>query len=82
MGKFNLAQQLEALHQDEDKRKEYHFTDMGNGERLVDLYGHNFRYCYPWKQWFVWDGKRWKGDDIGAMRQMCKDMVRGLYREA
>ena len=64
------------------KHKEYHFTDMGNAERLVDLYGHDFRYCYPFRQWYVWDGKRWRIDDSGAMRQMCKAMVRGLYREA
>ena len=62
--------------------RKYNLTDMGNGERLVDLYGHDFRYCYPFRQWYVWDSKRWKGDDTGAMRQMCKDMVRGLYREA
>jgi putative DNA primase/helicase len=84
MGNINLGRELENLIYvtENEKRKDYHFTDMGNAERLVDLYGADFRYCYPFKKWFVWDGKRWKKDDTGAMRQMCKDMVRSLYREA
>jgi putative DNA primase/helicase len=62
--------------------RDYHFTDMGNAERLVDLYGKDFRYCYQLKRFFVWDGKRWNGDNMGRMRKMCKDVVRGMIEEA
>ena len=63
-------------------KRDYHLTDMGNGERLADLYGHNFRYCHPLRRWFVWDGSRWNGDKMGLLHKMCKDMVKGVYQEA
>ena len=66
----------------EEKKRDYHFTDMGNAERLVDLHGQDFRYCYPFKRWFVWDGKRWNGDNVGLLRRMCKDMIKDMYKEA
>jgi len=62
--------------------QEYHFTDMGNAERLVDLHGPNIRYCYPYKRWFVWDGKRWNGDNMGLLRKMCKDVIKSMYKKA
>lgn len=64
------------------KQRCYHFTDMGNAERLVDLHGQDFRYCYPFKRWFIWDGKRWNGDNMGLLRRMCKATIKSMYKEA
>jgi putative DNA primase/helicase len=75
MDDFDLGNELQ---QDRD----YHLTDMGNAERLVDLHGKDFRYCFPMRKFFVWDGKRWNGDNMGLMRRMCKDVVRGMIEEA
>ncbi len=66
----------------EEKKWEYHFTDLGNAERLVNLYGQDLRYCYPFKRWLVWDGKRWNGDNMGQLRKMCKDTIKQIYQEA
>lgn len=45
----------------------YHLTDYGNGQRLVDACSGQLCYVAEWKQWLVWDGKRWKhGDDSGV----------------
>jgi putative DNA primase/helicase len=74
---FDLGEQSQK-----NRRKEYHFTDMGNAERLVDSHGQDFKYCYPFKRWFVWDGCRWNGDKMGLLRKMCKDMVRAMLVEA
>ena len=57
-------------------------TDLGNAERLVALYGKNLRYCFAWKKWLVWDGIRWNTDDTGALRRLCKDMIRKWHHEA
>lgn len=57
-------------------------TDMGNAERLVALYGGDIRYCFAWKQWLVWNGIRWEVDNSGALRRLCKDMIRRWYKEA
>jgi hypothetical protein len=35
------------------------YTDTGNAERLLALYGHDIRFSVEMKKWLVWDGKRW-----------------------
>lgn len=48
-----------------------HLTDAGNAERLVALFGHDIRYC-PAKGWFVWDGSRWRFDELGDVDQAAR----------
>jgi len=76
-----VKQQIDAAFR-EKKERDYHFTDMGNAERLIDLYGPDIRYCYLFKRWFVWDGNRWNGDNMGLLRRMCKNTVKSMYKEA
>src|SRR5216684_2910853 len=33
----------------------YPYTDTGNAERLVHLFGAQIRYCPEMKKWLVWD---------------------------
>jgi putative DNA primase/helicase len=56
--------------------------DRGNGERLAALHGADLRYCWPWKKWLIWDGRRWKTDDSGAIAARAKSTVRSIYKEA
>lgn len=57
-------------------------TDMGNADRLVDLFGDDILFCYLWKQWLVWNGTRWKKDDTGEIDRKAEDTVRSIYAEA
>lgn len=66
----------------EKKDWTYHFTDLGNAERLVDLHGQDLRYCFPSKRWLVWDGRRWNNDNIGQLRNFCKNTIKQIYQEA
>ena len=59
-----------------------HLTDVGNGIRLVRRHGNNLRYCPPWKQWLMWDGTRWVVDEMGRIKELAKETVRAIYREA
>jgi putative DNA primase/helicase len=54
-------------------------TDTGNAERFVDQHGANVRYLPAWKQWLVWDGKRWKTDGTFQVHRLAKDTVRAIY---
>jgi len=60
----------------------YHRTDIGNAQRLVDAHGHDIRYCAPWKKWLIWDGTRWKTDDIGRVVQRAKATVKAMWAQA
>ena len=66
----------------EKKEWTYHLTDLGNAERLVDLHGQDLRYCYPFKRWLIWDGRRWNNDNMGQLRKLCKDTIKQIYQEA
>ncbi len=59
-----------------------HNTDLGNSRRLVALHGADLRWCSPWQQWLVWDGRRWAADDTETVARWAKDVPRLLYAEA
>ncbi len=54
-------------------------TDVGNGELFAQQHRETVRYCYGLKQWFVWDGQRWKPDDGGGMTLLAKATALSLY---
>lgn len=60
----------------------YNLTDMGNAERLRDLFGEDLRYVHPWKKWLHWDGKRWSIDNVAAVRRLGKRTIRAMIQEA
>lgn len=57
-------------------------TDLGNARRLVRLFGKNIRYCHAWKQWLVWNGKRWQPDETGELQRLAKNTALSIYEEA
>lgn len=57
-------------------------TDTGNAERLSIRFASHLRYCHPWKKWLIYDGRRWKVDDTGAIHRMAKRTARSMLAEA
>jgi putative DNA primase/helicase len=57
-------------------------NDKGNAKRLVRKYGKNLRYCRPVASWFIWDGRRWLQDEIGAVMDYAKVVTDSIYHEA
>jgi P4 family phage/plasmid primase-like protien len=60
----------------------FHFADTGNADRLVMLHGADLRYCFAFKKWIVWDGKRWAVDETGQALRRAKDTIISLLRQA
>ena len=59
----------------------YNLTDTGNAERLTWRYRNQFLYC-PQRDWFAWDGKRWKPDAVSAITLASIATVRKIADEA
>lgn len=57
-------------------------SDVGNARRFVDYHGKRLRYIAKWKQWLIWDGKRWKPDEMNEIARLAKDVPRIIYKEA
>jgi P4 family phage/plasmid primase-like protien len=64
------------------KRRMFQNTDLGNAERLVYRHGQDIRYSKVFGKWYIWDGKRWNEDRTDQMKQLAKDTVRNIYKEA
>jgi putative DNA primase/helicase len=58
-----------------------HLSDLGNGCRLVRLYGHDLRYVEVWG-WLSWSGKHWEIDQTRLPERMAKQIPGALYAQA
>lgn len=61
---------------------EHPLTDTGNSERLVDQFGNDLRYCYPWKKWLAYGSGRWRVDQESKAMACSKEVARSLLMEA
>lgn len=57
-------------------------TDFGNARRLVQNHGADVRYCHAWGKWLIWDDRRWKIDESGAIMRKAKETTMSIYQEA
>lgn len=65
------------------KRKQsFNRTDLGNSERLIYHHGNNIRYNNTFKKWYLWNEKQWIADETNQIRQLAKQTVRSIYKEA
>ena len=62
--------------------KRYSFDDMGNAERMMDLFGTSIRYNYNEKKWLIYDGVKWRTDGTGFIRTLADRAIAHMSREA
>jgi len=55
-------------------------TDLGNAERIVDLYGGELRYV-PGIGWLVWDERRWSHDNANRVFDYAATSTRLIVAE-
>lgn len=60
----------------------FNLTDLGNAERLADQHGEILRFSATTKAFHIWDGTRWRVDDIGRIAQLAAETVRSMYADA
>lgn len=75
--------QLEVKKQDEDRGEPgaRHLSDDGNALRLVDRHSDELRYA-PGIGWLVWDGARWRPDELGEVMELARRTALSIYDEA
>jgi hypothetical protein len=57
-------------------------SDAGNAERFVILHGDRVRYSHEQSCWYVWSGKRWEPDGVGAVMEMARRTATSICDEA
>jgi len=71
-----LSTEIEEVPVDFD---EYHLTDLGNGRRMVTSCADRLCYVPEWKQWLVWDGRRWMRSDDAGVSLLAHHVVLSIY---
>ncbi len=67
---------------DEFPKPAFPFTDLGNAERFVHLYGDQVRYCHQNKSWYIWNGRRWERDRKMRAMELVHKTVRSILNDA
>lgn len=62
--------------------KYYDLNDYGNGQRLVDIYKNNIRYCNELKSWMIYNGHRWLEDKDGVLERLAKKIIEQIRVQA
>ena len=60
----------------------FNYTDVGNAQRLVDAHGASIIYCPSAGGWRIYDGTKWKVDDVELMEWLAKETVARIFDEA
>ena len=56
--------------------------DMGNAQRMLDLFGSKILYNYNEKKWLIYDGIRWRTDGTGFIRTLADRSIARMSVEA
>ena len=56
-------------------------TDIANGKRLARIAHGLAHYIPAWDSWIVWDGRRWRHDDLG-IREFAKNVPSTILADA
>lgn len=56
----------------------FNFSDVGNAERLMAMYGKNIRYNPIHKKWLIWSGKHWGFDNAGKIEVLARRVIKAL----
>lgn len=57
-------------------------TDYGNGQLMVQQYGHIWRYSAQMGKDFLYDGKRWRPDETLTVERMAQEIPKLLLAQA
>ena len=67
---------------EQEKQQEApHWTDLGNAQLLVDLFGTDVRYCHG-LGWMAWDGMRFIPDRHAVVMRKAKETVEFIHKAA
>jgi hypothetical protein len=58
------------------------YTDLSNAKKFARQHRAKLRYVSKSRQWYVWDGQRWRPDDTSEVQRRAKATVEGFAKKA
>lgn len=65
-----------------EETERYLYTDTGNAYRFRDAYQPIVRFNFARESWMLWDGRRWKMDEVCQVKRLADDLLFSLYNRA
>ena len=62
-------------------RKMYKFDDLGNSERLYDMYGYMLKYFYTERKFLFYENGKWKRDNFGYAEKLADETIHQMEKE-
>lgn len=81
-GRGTAAQDFRQYQEKGQNGKVFSLDDIGNGERFVDQWGNEVRYCKSWGGWLIWDDNRWVSDEKGFVNELARRTAKSIIHEA
>ena len=60
----------------------FNTTDIGNSLRIAHHYGDSVRYSHKTKQWYIWNGRRWRSDEDAGIVRVARSIPLLIREEA
>jgi P4 family phage/plasmid primase-like protien len=60
----------------------FQHNDAGNAQRIILRHGDRLRYNHSMRAWFIYDGTRWKRDEIAGVKRIAKETIAEFYEQA
>lgn len=67
-----------AAHTGEDTLPTTAYSDVFNGEMLVQRHGASLRYCQEWHAWYIWKSTHWVKDRQGEVLDFARETIAWL----
>ena len=79
---YRIAKSISRYEPGQGDAKEYHYTDMGNTDRMLTRLNDKVRYSATRKMWLHWTNKAWEWNGGTFIHYLAKETVKSIYREA
>ena len=73
-----IAKSMTRYAPEEDALNKTPFSDVYNGQLLVEEYGDVLRYCKDWGSWHTWTGTHWQKDRVNEIYDYAREVVSRL----
>jgi len=78
---YRHSQNTKSEEDQEEAESGPKITDLDSAERLISRHGQDLLYCYPWKSWLVWGGRRWLKDETGEVERRAAETARSFLED-
>ncbi|WP_349398428.1 hypothetical protein, partial [Clostridium perfringens] len=60
---------------------DFNWSDVGNAERLISIYGKDIKFNVNQGKWYVWNGVNWELDNSFKVENLYRRVLRKFQKD-